>query len=450
MKRIVFVWSLVLVLVLSSVTAFADEIVITIDSDKVEFTEDLGFPFIDENNRTLVPFRATLEKFGAQVEWNNEDRIAIASKGEIVVQVPIDKNYILKNDEEVTIDTAARIVNGRTYLPIRAVIEAFGAEVQWDAALNTVVITSEPVDARAIYFAASEKSYAWDNYDMDAKINMSMNVPDAEGNVQPFDMDMNMYISLFMNPMKAKINVSMAIPGMENLPVQPIMNMYMTVDEEAITQYMGVADETGELKWIKQAIKIDEKLSALMKNNEETRQKNKELIEKYTEDVKYFGKYTQDGKTFLRLQYVLSGDIYKEMFADFSEVMPEPASEEEAMAYEMIQNIANMDIGDLTYIIYIDEETGEMAKMEIDLAEMVTSMVSGMTESMGLPPEVMEVLKGLKADMSMEFLSINSAEDFEIPEEALNATDISEMLNELQETETEIEIEVEVEEEEEL
>jgi hypothetical protein len=52
--------------------------------------------------------------------------------------------------------------------------------------------------------------------------------------------------------------------------------------------------------------------------------------------------------------------------------------------------------------------------------------------------------------MSMEFLSINSAEDFEIPEEALNATDISEMLNELQETETEIEIEVEVEEEEEL
>jgi predicted methyltransferase len=47
MKRIVFVLSLVLVLVLSSITAFADEIVITIDSDKVEFTEDLGFPFID-------------------------------------------------------------------------------------------------------------------------------------------------------------------------------------------------------------------------------------------------------------------------------------------------------------------------------------------------------------------------------------------------------------------
>lgn len=441
MKKIVFVLSLVLILILSSVTAFADEIVITIDSAKVEFNDDAGFPFIDENNRTQVPFRATLEKFGAKVEWNDESKTAIATKGETVVEVPIGQNYILKDGEEITVDTAARIVNGRTYLPIRPVIEAFGSQVEWDAALNTVVITTEPVDTRAIYFAASEKSNAWDNYDMDAKIKMSMNVPDAHGNMQPFNMDMNMYMTLFMNPIKAKINLSMTMPGMENMPVQPIMNMYMTVDEEAITQYIGMADETGELKWIKQTIKIDEKLSGLMKNDQEAMQKNKELVEKYTKDVKYFGKYVQDGKTLLRLQYILSGDIYKEMFADFSEVMPEPASEEEAMAYEMIQNIGNIDIGDLSYIIYVDEATGEMVKMEIDLGDAVSSMASGMIEAMGMPPETVEVLKSLKADMSVEFLNINSAKDFEIPKEALEAQDIYEMMQEMQDTQIEFELE---------
>lgn len=441
MKKIVFVLSLVLILILSSVTAFADEIVITIDSAKVEFNDDAGFPFIDENNRTQVPFRATLEKFGAKVEWNDESKTAIATKGETVVEVPIGQNYILKDGEEITVDTAARIVNGRTYLPIRPVIEAFGSQVEWDAALNTVVITTEPVDARAIYFAASEKSNAWDNYDMDAKIKMSMNVPDAQGNMQPFNMDMNMYMTLFMNPIKAKINLSMTMPGMENMPVQPIMNMYMIVDEEAITQYIGMADETGELKWIKQTIKIDEKLSGLMKNDQEAMQKNKELVEKYTKDVKYFGKYVQDGKTLLRLQYILSGDIYKEMFADFSEVMPEPASEEEAMAYEMIQNIGNIDIGDLSYIIYVDEATGEMVKMEIDLGDAVSSMASGMIEAMGMPPETVEVLKSLKADMSVEFLNINSAKDFEIPKEALEAQDIYEMMQEMQDTQIEFELE---------
>ncbi|MFA6983575.1 MAG: stalk domain-containing protein, partial [Sedimentibacter sp.] len=73
MKKVLFILSLVLLLALSSVSAFADDVVINIDSTKVEFNEELGFPFVDENDRTQVPFRATLEKYGAKVEWNNKD-----------------------------------------------------------------------------------------------------------------------------------------------------------------------------------------------------------------------------------------------------------------------------------------------------------------------------------------------------------------------------------------
>ena len=438
MKRIVFVLSLVLLLALSSVTAFADDVIINIDSTEVEFNEELGFPFIDENNRTQVPFRAALEKYGAEVDWDNESRAAIAVKGEMVVKVPIGENYILKNDEEIPVDTAARIVNGRTFLPIRAVIEAFGSEVQWDAALNTVVITTEPVDAKALYFAANEKSYDWDNYDIDAKINMEF--PDDAGSAQSLEMNMNM--TIFMEPLKAKVSASMLIPGMESLGLQQIVDMYMTLDEESITQYMSMPGETGEPSWVKQTIAI-EMLTDLMKNDEETIAKNKELAKKYTEDVKYFGKYTEDGKTLLRLQFTMSGDIYKEIFADISDVMPETATEEEAMAVEMLEGLATMDIGDLTYIVYIDEATGEMVKMEMDLADMIVSMMSGMTEMLGVPAEEMEVLKSLKAVMTMEILNINSAEDFEIPEEALNAPEMSEMFK----TKTGLEVEVETEEE---
>jgi len=443
MKRIVFVLSLVLLLALSSVTAFADDVIINIDSTEVEFNEELGFPFIDENNRTQVPFRAALEKYGAEVDWDNESRAAIAVKGEMVVKVPIGENYILKNDEEIPVDTAARIVNGRTFLPIRAVIEAFGSEVQWDAALNTVVITTEPVDAKALYFAANEKSYDWDNYDIDAKINMEF--PDDAGSAQSLEMNMNM--TIFMEPLKAKVSASMLIPGMESLGLQQIVDMYMTLDEESITQYMSMPGETGEPSWVKQTIAI-EMLTDLMKNDEETIAKNKELAKKYTEDVKYFGKYTEDGKTLLRLQFTMSGDIYKEIFADISDVMPETATEEEAMAVEMLEGLATMDIGDLTYIVYIDEATGEMVKMEMDLADMIVSMMSGMTEMLGVPAEEMEVLKSLKAVMTMEILNINSAEDFEIPEEALNAPEMSEMFK--TKTGLEVEFEEELEAEEEL
>ena len=431
MKKFVFVLSLVLILALSSVTAFAGEIIINIDSAKVEFNEDLGFPFLDENNRTLVPFRATLEKYGAQVDWNNDDRIAIAVKGETVVEIPIDKNYIIKNGEEIAADTAAKIVNGRTYLPIRAVIEAFGSEVQWDSQLNTVVITTEPVDAKAIYKEANEKSYDWKNYDVKATVNMSMDIPDETGSSQQMSMSMNMDMTIFMNPIKMKMKAEMPI-----LNEQPIMEMYMTVDEAGYNTYMGMNDGAGGLSWMKQTVE-DDMLIDLMKNDEETIKKNKELTEKYTKDVKYFGKYADAaGRTLLRLQYTMSGDIYKEMFDEYLESAPEPANEQEAMTVEMIKNIANANMGDLTYIIYIDEATGEMVKMEMDLGEMVVSMMSGMTEILGeMPAEAMTMLNSLKATMVMEILNINNAKDFEIPEEALNAQDINEMLEELEQLE---------------
>nr|MBP7222465.1 copper amine oxidase N-terminal domain-containing protein [Sedimentibacter sp.] len=390
MKRFVFVLSLILLLALSSVTAFADEVVIiNIDSDKVEFTEVLGFPFIDENNRTQVPFRAVLQKFGAEVDWDNETRTAIATKDGIVVKVPIGESYILKNDEKIDVDTASRIVNDRTYLPIRAVIEAFGSDVEWDGALKTVVVTTEPVDAKALYFAANEKSYDWKNYDINAKIHMSMDVPDDAGSVQPFSMDMNMYMSMFMEPFKAKITASMLVPSMEEEVLVPMVKMYMTIDEEGIKQYIGMADETGELEWIKQTTAMG-MLSDLMKYDEETIAKNKEMIEEHTEDVKYFGKYVEDGKTLLRLEYTLSGEIYKDIFAETSELMPEPATEEEKLAVEMLEGFADIELGDLSYIVYIDEATGEMVKMEMDLGGMVVSMLQGMTEALGVPAEELE------------------------------------------------------------
>jgi hypothetical protein len=83
MKKIIFILSLVFILAFTSVTAFAqstDEIIVAIDSVKVNFTEDSGFPFVDENYRTLVPFRQSLESYGATVEWDNDSRTAIAIK----------------------------------------------------------------------------------------------------------------------------------------------------------------------------------------------------------------------------------------------------------------------------------------------------------------------------------------------------------------------------------
>ena len=63
-------------------------------------------------------------------------------KNGIVVKVPIGKKYIYKNSDLISTDTIALIKDNRTYLPIRAVLEAFNVEVYWDNSLQTVSVTS--------------------------------------------------------------------------------------------------------------------------------------------------------------------------------------------------------------------------------------------------------------------------------------------------------------------
>lgn len=442
MKKIVLMLSLVLLLVFSSVPAFAqstNEIIVAIDSVKVDFDENTGLPLVDENYRTLVPFRKALETFGATVDWNNESRIATAVKGEIKVEVPIDQSYILINGVQKSNDTAAKIINGKTYLPIRAVIEAFGSDVQWDQKLNTVVITSEPVDAKAIFTEASNKSYDWNNYDADVLVNMSMPVKDDAGSVSQMNMDMKMYMTLFMKPtLKAKVNASMVLNMMGQEVTQPIMDMYMTSDDASLIQYMGMNDGTGKITWMKMTTE-NEMLADLLKYDVESIKANQELTEKYIKEVKYFGKYPdKSGNVLLKLQYTMSGEIYNDMFGEYMEEMTSSTDEQDAMTAEMLKGFANGNFGDLSCIVYVDEATGEIVKYEMDLGNIIASMMSGMTELLGdIPTEELEMLKQIKATMTMEVLNVNKAKDFEIPKEALDAIEMEEMMQQLEETATE-------------
>ena len=59
------------------------------------------------------------------------------------IQVPIGESYILVNGVRVNNDTAASLKDGRTYLPIRVVLEALGYQVGWDAATRTVLVQGQ-------------------------------------------------------------------------------------------------------------------------------------------------------------------------------------------------------------------------------------------------------------------------------------------------------------------
>ena len=71
------------------------------------------------NNRTLLPIRAVMEEIGGTVNWDNETQeITLTYQGDII-RLVIDSTTAYLNDTAITIDTAPVIINGRTMLPIR-------------------------------------------------------------------------------------------------------------------------------------------------------------------------------------------------------------------------------------------------------------------------------------------------------------------------------------------
>lgn len=97
-------------------------------------------PFVNGDGRTMLPIRAIAEALGAQVQWDEASQTATLTLGPKVVKVTIGQNSILVDGVPVSMDTAAAVKDGRTLLPVRAVGEAMGAGVGYDAATQTVTL----------------------------------------------------------------------------------------------------------------------------------------------------------------------------------------------------------------------------------------------------------------------------------------------------------------------
>ena len=92
--------------------------------------------------RTLIPLRAVFERMGANVTWDEIDRVAEVSLGSSIVVLTIDSKTAYVNGNPVTMDVPALIINDRTMIPLRFVAESLNCGIGWDDLTRTVAIQS--------------------------------------------------------------------------------------------------------------------------------------------------------------------------------------------------------------------------------------------------------------------------------------------------------------------
>lgn len=117
---------------------------------------------VNVEGRLLVPVRAIGEALGATVEWDAVNRTAILTLNGKVVKIQVDSQEALVNGTPVKLDVPARIINNRVLVPLRFVGESFGAQVVWDSATRTVIVIGFSSSIIAIYDPAQDDLYVED------------------------------------------------------------------------------------------------------------------------------------------------------------------------------------------------------------------------------------------------------------------------------------------------
>ena len=133
---------------------------VTIDGVPVNFPDQT--PVIVDG-RTLVPVRGVFEDLGFDVSWNENTRMAtlrriVSISGdssdvpvrfteEIFITIGSDafqyNSTLINTPQNHVLDVPAQIINGRTMLPIRAVLESVGYSVEWNTFTRMISITSD-------------------------------------------------------------------------------------------------------------------------------------------------------------------------------------------------------------------------------------------------------------------------------------------------------------------
>ena len=128
--------------IFSAQPAMAEEsIKVFVDGQQIEY--DVQPDII--NDRVMVPIRGTFEALGTYPKGLSAVRgkkSVKATGGYLEVCIPIGQSEMYLNDKTIPLDAAATAVDGRVLVPLRAIAEAFSANVNYVKETNSVYITS--------------------------------------------------------------------------------------------------------------------------------------------------------------------------------------------------------------------------------------------------------------------------------------------------------------------
>jgi hypothetical protein len=314
-----------------------------------------------KDKRTLVPVRAIAESLGADVDYDATTQVVTIKKVQDTYKLTLGKKEVIKNGEKMNLvlDVPAQTIGGRTMVPARFVSEVLGAKVDWDDKTFTVIINHEEV------------RNGMTPGELYTKVSESVYKYDT----MKFKGSGNM--SVQMSALPEPLDIGIEMEGAYKKPmdmwfkesIKPSGSLLPINETVAIEVYMKdnkMAMKAMDEPWMEQPMEFPKELTDLVVNYDPT--KTGEMLDKFGMIVSHGNEATINGKTYYTLNFRFDRTKLMDMMDESAGMYPAPGMDPEELkaaqeqAKEMLKNLKF----DFSYKVYVDKETLVMSKGECD------------------------------------------------------------------------------------
>ncbi len=376
--------------------------------------QDYNGPFTVYDGSTAVPLTFIEEALPVETTVENET-ITIGLDDATLVMKLGSKAAVL-NGQEKAMPLAPQLVDQDTMVPLRFVLESFGAQVGWDAGKNEISVTTPVLKAgltaEQMLGKITQAMTSEGRYKMKADTTMQMEMT-ADGQIQNVDMSGQVNASVQEKPLLGYVSTSMKVDNItgtdEAVPPEALVSEVVLNDEG---MFMTMPGYEG---WVKMEMEgLD--LNRLMEQygSQDPVQSVLQMKE-FGAVVNYEADKVVEGKNYGVIHVAMSEEaLGKYLNSVIEQTGLFKASDAEANDTELqaiLDQVLKNFKADMSYDMVFDYETYLMVSMDMDMDMNMTLDIPANEES-GTPATSMQI----KSKQQAVYQIYDYGVEFEVPD----------------------------------
>ncbi|GEM_PF-1055485 len=104
---------------------------------------DPAAPYIDKQNRFMIPLRSISELMGAKVSYNASTKVGKIELDGKTAEVTLNSKTVTYNGTETQLDTVPVLKSSQMFVPMRVVLDGLGVKGDWNPADQLLTVKDE-------------------------------------------------------------------------------------------------------------------------------------------------------------------------------------------------------------------------------------------------------------------------------------------------------------------